>query len=433
VWSVRKKKAVKKVKGKVLVKGLPASPGIGIGRVKIVLSLDHIAKVRRGDVLVTPMTTPDMVPAMKKAAAIVTDEGGITSHAAIVSRELGIPCVVGTGNATRVLKEEEIVSVDGFSGIVYEGFVKVKRKKKVRKAYKTRTKILVNLGVPEIADVVAKKPVDGVGLMRQEFIVATYVKAHPLYLKEIGEEKKFIDTLAQGIERVARAFHPRPIILRFSDFKTNEYRELEGGEKYEPVENNPMLGWRGCSRYISPQFRPAFEMEIKAVKKVRKKWDNVWVMLPFVRTIDELKQVIKILEKKGLRRGKKMKLYLMAEVPSVVFLVDKFAKYCDGFSIGSNDLTQLVLGVDRDSEILAKMGLFDERNEAVKRAIEMLIEGAHEKGKTVSICGQAPSQYPEFARFLVKCGIDSISVNPDVVEEVRRIVWEAEKRYGVRK
>ncbi len=433
VWSMKKGKAEEEIKGKVLLKGLAASPGIGAGKVRIVKSVKDVGKVRKGDVLVAWMTSPDMVPAMRKASAIVTDSGGVTSHAAIVSRELGIPCVVGTGNATKKLKEGQLVTVDGGKGIVLEGIVHVKEKeKKITNVPRTRTKVYVNLGVPEIAKEIAKKPCDGVGLMREEFILATYVKEHPLSLIEQGREKEFIDKLAKGISTVARAFHPRPVVLRLSDFKTNEYRELKGGEKYEPAEENPMLGWRGCSRYISPEYEPAFRLELKALKKVLKRWKNVHVMLPFPRTLHEVERVRQIMEEEDLRPGKDFKLWLMAEVPSNIFLADKFAELCDGFSIGSNDLTQLILGVDRDSQILGRMGLFDERNEAVKRAIKHLIKEAHKKGKTVSICGQAPSNYPEFTEFLVKQGIDSISVNPDAVERTKVLVHKIEKEVSKR-
>jgi pyruvate,water dikinase len=263
--------------------------------------------------------------------------------------------------------------------------------------------------------------------MREEFIIATYVKEHPLSLIEQGREDFFVSKLAEGIEKVVRAFNPRPVILRFSDFKTNEYRDLKGGAKYEPHEENPMIGWRGCSRYISPAYEPAFRLELKAVKKVRKRYKNLWVMLPFVRNVEEVKKINQMMKEEGLERSKDLKLLLMAEVPCNVFLADQFSQYCDGFSIGSNDLTQLILGVDRDSVILAKMGEFDERNLAVKRAISHLITVAHRYGKTVGICGQAPSEYSEFAHFLVDQGIDSISVNPDVVEKTKFLVAAAER------
>ncbi len=431
VWSQKRNVEKEKAEGEVILKGLPASPGIASGKVKIIKSKKELGKIKKGDILVTEMTDPDMVPAMKKAAAIVTDKGGVTSHAAIVSRELGVPCVVGTREATKKLKEGQIVTVDGAKGEVLLGKVKITEAiQEFKKLPKTKTKLYVNLGVPEIADKVAKKPVDGVGLMREEFIIATYVKEHPLHLIEQGREKIFVNKLAEGIEKVVKAFNPRPVILRFSDFKTNEYRNLKGGEKYEPIEENPMLGWRGCSRYISPEYEPAFRLELKAVKKVRKKYKNLWVMLPFVRNLKELKRILEIMKEEGLERSKNFKVFLMAEVPSVIFLADLFSNYCDGFSIGSNDLTQLILGVDRDSALLAKMGEFDERNLAVKRAIKHLIKTAHKHGKTVSICGQAPSQYPEFTEFLVNNYIDSISVNPDAIEKTRIIIAKAEEKRG---
>lgn len=428
-WVGKKKVEKQELSGEIILKGLPASPGIGFGKAKIIKKLEEIYKINNGDVLVTGMTNPDMVPAMRKATAIVTNEGGMTSHAAIVSRELGIPCVVGSTNGTEKIKEEEMITVDGSTGNVYDGKVTGHYEGKIYagKVPKTETKIYVNIGIPEIADAVAKKPSDGIGLMREEFIIATHIKDHPMHMFETGKEKEFIEKLSQGIEKVVKAFYPRPVILRFSDFKTNEYKDLKGGSNYEPHEDNPMIGWRGCSRYISEKYEPAFRMELKAVKKVRQKYKNLNVMLPFARNIDEVKKITQIMKEEGIERSKSMKLYLMAEIPSNIFLADLFSQYCDGFSIGSNDLTQLILGCDRDSEVLGKMGEFDERNLAVKRAIVHLIKTAHKYGKTVGICGQAPSQYPEFAKFLVDKGIDSISVNPDVVEKTRFIVAEAEK------
>jgi len=410
-----------------ILKGLGASPGAASGPVKIVHDISELDKVKQGDVLVTRMTNPDMVPAMKKASAIVTDEGGMTSHAAIVSREMGIPCVVGTGEATKKLKEEQIVTVDGSAGLVYEGKVEVKSEEEEIPYYETKTKIYMNLGEPELIDKYKDLYFDGIGLMRVEFIITSYVKAHPLALIKQGKSDLYVEKLAEGIEKVAKAIYPKPVVVRFSDFKTNEYKSLEGGEEFEPVENNPMLGWRGVSRYISPNFEPAFRLECKAIKLVRDKGlDNVWVMLPFVRTLWEVEKVLKIIESEGLKRDDKFKVWIMAEVPAVAFLADKFADYCDGFSIGSNDLTQLVLGVDRDSELLGKAGYFDERNEAVKEAIKSIIDKAHSKGVTVSICGQAPSVYPEFTEFLVKHGVDSVSVSPDMVNKTRKRIHEIE-------
>ncbi len=428
-WVGRKVAGKSAATGKELLKGLPASPGLGAGKVKIVHNLDELNKIAYGDILVTRMTNPDMVPGMKKASAIITDEGGSTSHAAIVSRELGIPAVVGTEKATRNLHDGQEVTVDGDAGKVFEGILATaKRTADLGELPKTKTKIYVNLGIPEIADEVAKKAVDGVGLMREEFITATYIKEHPQHMIDQGRGHEFVDKLADAVEKVAKAFHPRPVVLRFSDFKTNEYRELKGGEKYEPKEENPMIGWRGSSRYISPQYEKAFRLELRAVKKVRQKYKNLWVMLPVVRVVEEARLIVKIMESEGLRRSKDFKLWFMAEIPSNVFITGQFAKYCDGFSIGSNDLTQMILGVDRDSQILGRMGLYNEKDPAVLAAIEMLIRNAHKAHKTISICGQAPSVYPEFTKFLVKNKIDSISVNPDAFEKVKRLVAKEEKR-----
>ena len=377
-----------------------------------------------------------MVPAMERAAAIVTNEGGVTCHAAIVSRELGIPCIVGTRNATKILQDGMLITVDAIKGIVYAGAVGVQvgEEKQLEitqiSQITTATKLYVNLGVPSRAEEVSRLPVDGVGLMREEFIFASAVGEHPLSLIEKGQEQKFIDNLAEGIAKVARAFNPRPVILRLSDFKTNEYRSLKGGERYEQSEQNPMIGWRGCSRYTSPKYEKAFRLELKAVKKVRDQMGlrNVWIMLPFVRILSDVERVALMMEEEGLRRGADLKLYMMAEVPSNIILADKFAKLVDGFSIGSNDLTQLILGVDRDSEMLAQLGYFDERNEAVLRAIAHLIKVAHQNNCSVGICGQAPSNYPEFTKFLVEEGIDSISVNADTAIETRKLIAETERR-----
>ncbi|MCC5993991.1 MAG: phosphoenolpyruvate synthase [Candidatus Aenigmarchaeota archaeon] len=434
-----KKEAKVIVEKPPILKGLPASPGVAIGKVKVCLTIEEARqKLEKGDILVTKMTSPDWVPFMRIASGIITTEGGMTSHAAIVSRELGIPCVVGASNALEVLKDNMLITLDSRNGLVYEGEIKelLEREKMLEvppeeaAKLKTRTKILMNLGVPMEIEKYKDLPFDGIGLMRIEFIIAEWIKEHPNYLIEKGEEQKYIDKLAEGIAMVARAIYPRFVVVRFSDFKTNEYRELVGGEKYEPLEANPMIGWRGVSRYISPQFEKAFRLECRAIRKVREEYklDNVWVMLPFVRTTWEVEKALKIMEEEGLKRSETFKVWLMAEVPSIVFLADKFAKYCDGFSIGSNDLTQLVLGIDRDSGILANMGYFDERNEAVLRAIKELIRKAHRKNVTVSICGQAPSVYPEITEFLVKHGIDSVSVNPDVVSKTRKLVYETEQK-----
>ncbi len=428
---------------RVLVKGIPASPGTAYGRVRVVLDPHsrEAKEFREGEILVTKMTDPDWVPIMRKAAAIVTDEGGITSHAAIVSRELGIPAVVGTGNATKVLKTGMEVTVDGSKGIVYEGRVKSTEQAKPlvevslpnlnTEAYPvTGVKIYMNLGEPEAIKKYLHLPFDGIGLMRIEFILSSWIGYHPVYAVKHGLEEDFVSKLAEGIAIVAEAIYPRPVVVRFSDFKTNEYRKLRGGEDFEPDERNPMLGWRGVSRYIHPLYEKAFRLEVRALLRVREDrgLTNVWAMLPFVRTVWEMERVAKILEEEGLKRSRDFKLWIMAEVPSVILLAEEFARYVDGFSIGSNDLTQLILGVDRDSKLLAEMGYFDERDPAVLKAIEMLIEKAHRMGRTVSICGQAPSVYPEIVEFLVEKGIDSISVNPDAVIPTRRLVASVERR-----
>jgi len=419
-----------------LLRGLSASPGMATGKVKLALTAGALEAVGKGDVLVTRMTTPDFVPAMMKTAAIVTDEGGMTSHAAIVSRELGVPCVVGTGVATKILKDGATVTVDGYNGLVFAGalpraHVAAKQDGLEGVAQlSTRTKVYMNLGVPEKISDYASLPFDGIGLMRLEFVIASYIREHPLHMLDTGRESEFVTKLAEAISTVSRAIAPRPVVVRFSDFKTNEYRELKGGAKYEEVEPNPLLGWRGVSRYISPQFEKAFRMELKAMKMAREelKQKNVWAMLPFVRTTWEVKKCLDIIEEEGLVRDDSFKLWLMAEVPSTIFLAREFAEFCDGFSIGSNDLTQLILGIDRDSSRLGNLGYFDERDEAVKKAIKMLVEGAHEKGKTVSICGQAPSVYPDFAEYLIGLGIDSVSVNPDVVAKTRKLVHDLEMK-----
>jgi pyruvate,water dikinase len=456
VWS--KRKAVEKPReevveveaGKVLVKGIPASPGVAYGKAVVALTVDEAArKMKKGDILVTKMTDPDWVPYMKIASAIVTDEGGMTAHAAIVSRELGIPAVVGTGNATKVLRDGLEITVDGSRGVVYSGRVEVEAKSQpaptptlqVQQAVvpaelliatypTTATKIYMNLGEPEEIDRYKHLPFDGIGLMRVEFIIASWIGYHPLYLIEQGRGVYFIDRLAEGIARVASTIYPRPVVVRFSDFKTNEYAKLKGGEKYEALdERNPMIGWRGVSRYISPQYEQAFRLEVRAVKKVRDEWGlkNVWVMFPFVRATWELRRALAILEEEGLERSRDFKVWIMVEVPSTVFLASDFARMVDGFSIGSNDLTQLILGADRDSGLLAKMGYFDERDPAVLKAIRHVIRTAKRYGITSSICGQAPSVYPEIVEFLVREGIDSISVNPDAVISTRRLVATIEK------
>ncbi|MEW5762725.1 MAG: phosphoenolpyruvate synthase [Bacillota bacterium] len=431
----------------VLVKGMAASPGVATGRVILVKTMEDIKGVGEGDVLVTIMTNPDMVPAMKKAAAIVTDEGGRTCHAAIVSRELGIPCIVGTKTATQVLKPGMEVTVDATRGVVYRGRVKQEAAAAaaapeaqagpalppyiLKEIYPvTGTRIYMNLGQPEAMNRYQDLPFDGIGLMRTEFIFTDHIGAHPMYLLRTGQEKLFIDRLADGIATVAQAAFPRPVVVRFSDFRTNEFRGLQGGEEVEPVENNPMLGWRGVARYISPEYEAGFRLECRAMRKVREEYHltNVWAMLPFVRTTWEVERVRQIMASEGLSSNRNFRVWIMAEVPAVVFLAEQFSPLVDGFSIGSNDLTQLILGADRDSGILDSMGYFDERDPAVQTAIAHLIEVAHRYGKTVSICGQGPSVYPEFTEFLVRNGIDSVSVNPDTVVQTRRLVASVERK-----
>lgn len=425
----------------VILTGLGASPGMASGKVCIYDDSMSLDVVKDGDILVTKMTMPDMVPAMSRSAAIVTDEGGMTCHAAIISRELGTPCVVGTGAATEKLKDGDIITVDGTTGTVYLGEIKknaaaASHPESVSTgAFKeyvpiTGTKVMVNMSMPAKADEIAQLPCDGVGLMRSEFLFTNYVGEHPCSVIEEGRSAELIDKLAEGMAKVARAFYPRPVILRTSDFKTNEYRDMKGGADFEPNEENPMIGWRGCSRYVSDSYREAFMCELKAIKKVRDemKLKNVHIMLPFVRTIDEVVEITAMMASVGLRRGVDLKLYLMAEIPVNIFMADEFCKHCDAFSIGSNDLTQLTLGCDRDSDILGHMGYFDERNPGVKAAISQLIKVAHANGKTVGICGQGPSVYPEFAEFLVEEGIDSISLNPDTFIKTKRNIASAEQR-----
>jgi pyruvate,water dikinase len=446
VWSLRKAPARQEqaitTERKVLIMGLPASPGVAAGKVHVIPSVEQLSEFRAGEILVTEMTAPDWVPAMKKSRAIVADSGGMTCHAAIVSRELGIPCIVGSKNGTQVLKSGMDVTVDAKRGVVYEGIVEEAVAPQPQQAVAptqqgffeapvTGTKIFVNLGEPELAEKVSQLPADGVGLLRMEFIVNDHIRKHPMWLIENKHPEEFVDKLAEGLATFCRAFYPRPVVLRFSDFKTNEYAKLEGGEKYESAikEANPLLGFRGASRYTDPKYEPAFKLEIAAVKKVRKEMGlkNIWCMIPFNRTVDEFIRIRELLQREGLKQDEDFKLWIMAEIPSNIILADEFCKAgADGFSIGSNDLTMLILGADRDNEVLAP--LFDERNLAVKRAIKSLIETAHQYGKTVSICGQAPSVYPEFTRFLVENGIDSISVNPDVVVQTKKLVAQVEQR-----
>jgi len=418
-----------KEKSKVLVEGDSIGRKIGSGEVNLIKSAKNISSFKKGQVLVTEMTDPDWEPIMKMASAIVTEKGGRTSHAAIVSRELGIPAVIGTEDATKKLKNGQLVTVDCTEerGKIWKGKLKYEVKKiDVGKLPKTKTQIFVNVGIPEKALVQGQLPVDGVGLAREEFII-TSIGEHPLSMIKEGRSKEFVDKLADGIAKIAASFYPRDVVLRTSDFKTNEYAGLKGGKEFEGEENNPMIGWRGASRYIS-EFEPAFRLECKAIKKVRDqmKLTNIIPMIPFCRTIDEARSVLRIMEDEGLKREKGLKVYVMAEIPSNVILADEFSKCFDGFSIGSNDLTQLTLGIDRDSQKLSKT--FDERNEAVKRMIAMLIKTAHKNKRKVGICGEAPSYFPEFTEFLIKCGIDSISVNPEVAIKTRFLITRIEKK-----
>lgn len=451
VWSKKNKEkkseeeTVMTTDHNVLVKGLPASPGMAAGKCHVITDPKDIDTFKEGEVLVTTMTSPDWVPAMKKAVAIVTDAGGMTCHASIVSRELGIPCVVGTKSrsveATGVLKTGQDITIDARNGIIYDGIVADLVKKGTPAAQAagtaavaaeyfppTGTRVLMNLGDPDLADKYASLPCDGIGLMREEFIWTTFIHEHPLYLIETGRPEKVVDMLAEGISKVCRALAPRPVVLRFSDFKSGEYRNLKGGDKYEPEEPADLLGWRGASRYYDPKYTDAFRLELKAVRKVREEYGlkNLNCMIPFCRTVDEAEKVTAIMREEGLKRGPDFKLLLMAEIPANILLADRFNKFVDGYSIGSNDLTMLILGCDRNNDTVAS--LFDERNLAIKRAIRHLIKVAHRDGKTVSICGQAPSVYPDFTEFLVKSGIDYVSVNPDMVKSTRLNVARIEQR-----
>ena len=449
VWSRRNKEGGAKVQEsksmtttdhKVIVKGLPASPGKVSGRVHVILDPSRIDEFKEGEILVTEMTAPDWVPAMKKAKAIVTDSGGMTCHASIVSRELGIPCIVGTksrGEAATVTIPDGIdVTIDATHGVVYEGIIEEAKKENQAGAAvavaeyfpPTGTKVYMNLGDPELAEKYSSLPCDGIGLMREEFIWTTYIHEHPLYLIKTGHPEKVVDQLAEGMRQVCQAMAPRPVTLRFSDFKSSEYRDLKGGDEFEPYEPSALLGWRGASRYYDPKYIEAFKLECQAVVKVREEFGlkNLNVMIPFCRNVEECEKVVKIMAECGLERGKDFKVWLMAEIPSNIILADQFNKYVDGYSIGSNDLTMLVRGCDRDNDTVSH--IYDERNLAVRRAVRHLIEVAHSEGKTVSICGQAPSVYPEFCEFLIKSGIDSISVNPDTVKFTKKLVAQVEQR-----
>jgi pyruvate,water dikinase len=441
--------------GPILVRGRSVGEKIGQGTVRVIPSASHLELFRDGEVLVTEKTDPDWEPTMKKAAAIVTNRGGRTCHAAIVSRELGLPALVGTENGTEVLKDGMPVTVscaEGDNGCVYNGLLSFDVERvDLKNLPRPRTKVMMNVGNPDEAFRLSLIPNDGVGLAREEFIINTYVKIHPVALlnystledaavkAEIdrltaGYDDKpqfFVDKLAEGVAMIAAAFHPRDVIVRLSDFKTNEYANLIGGRKYEPIEENPMLGFRGASRYYDPRYRDAFALECRAMKKVRDEMGlrNVKLMVPFCRTVEEGRRVIGEIQQHGLAQGDHgLEVYVMCEIPSNVILAEEFSDVFDGFSIGSNDLTQLVLGVDRDSEIVAHV--FDERNAAVKTMIAKVIQAARSKGRKIGICGQAPSDYPEFAEFLVQQGIDSISLNPDAVLRTTVRILEAEKKLG---
>ncbi len=419
----------------VILSGAGASVGIASGNVVVIHSPKEMDKIKEGDILVTEMTTPDFVPAMKRAVAIVTDKGGRTCHAAIVSRELGIPCVVGTDTATKDLLNIGTITVDGHSGNVYKGNVTPQKEKidpevqvtQQESKIITATKLYVISAEPEMAEKMAAKDVDGVGLLRAEFIIAEDIKEHPKKMIAEGRGKEFTDKLTTGLMKFAQSFYPRPVVYRFTDFKTNEYRNLSGGEKFEPEEENPMIGYRGCFRYHKDP--EVFNLEIEAIKKVREQYNNLHVMVPFVRTIDEFRGVKKIMAEAGLSKetDSSFKLWIMVEVPSAVILIDEFAREgIDGVSIGSNDLTQLTLGLDRDSSVVAEE--FDERNPAVLWMLERTVRGCKEAGITCSICGQAPSVYPEITQKLVEWGATSISVMPDALSNTRKLIAEVEER-----
>ena len=439
-------------KGKVLAAGKAVGDRIGQGMANVIESVHQIGKFGKGQVLVTDMTDPDWEPIMKIASAIVTNRGGRTAHAAIISRELGLPCIVGTTNATKKIKSGEKITVscaEGEEGFVYSGLVPFKiMKTDLKKIPRPKTKIMMKVGNPEQAFEFSFIPNDGVGLAREEFIINEYIKIHPKALinynkirdKKIkqkideltyGYKNKtqfFVDKLAQGVATIAAAFYPKPVILRFSDFKSNEYANLIGGKEFEPKEDNPMIGWRGASRYYSENYRDAFALECKAIKKVRKEMGlaNLIVMVPFCRTVEEGKRVLAEMKKNGLERGKNgLGVYVMCEIPSNVILADDFSEIFDGFSIGTNDLTQLTLGLDRDSELVSH--IYDERNMAVKKLVGLVISKAKKNNRKIGICGEAAS-IPEFARFLVHCGIDSVSVAPDATIKTTLTVLNEEKR-----
>ncbi|MDO8570919.1 MAG: phosphoenolpyruvate synthase, partial [Candidatus Daviesbacteria bacterium] len=424
--------------GKEIIRGSSVGSKIATGEAHVILKTSEIKDFKSGQILVTEMTDPDWEPIMKIASAIVTDKGGRTSHAAIVSRELGIPCIVGCETATEKIKTGEKITVDttGDNGIVFAGILKFKTiEHDTKKLPKIKTRIMMNIATPSTAFEKSFLPNDGVGLAREEFIIAGDIGIHPLaclnYHKlpngikrevdqktfgYLNKEQYYIDKLSYGIAKIGTAFYPKPVIVRFSDFKTNEYRTLIGGELYEPTEENPMIGWRGASRYYNSDFAPAFILEIKAMKKIREEMGltNVMAMIPFCRTVEEGKKVIKIMEENGLKQSSDFCVYVMCEIPSNIILADEFLKVFDGMSIGSNDLTQLTLGIDRDGNEKIR-SISNENDEAVKILIAEVIKKCKAKDKYIGICGQAPSDYPEFAKFLVKSGIESMSLNPDSV------------------
>ncbi|MEK6337033.1 MAG: phosphoenolpyruvate synthase [Acidobacteriota bacterium] len=437
-------------RGTPLASGIAVGERIGQGDVHVLDDPDHLAEFQAGDVLVTSMTDPAWEPIMKKAAAIVTDRGGRTCHSAIISRELGLPCVVGTGNATQVLKTGTEVTVscaEGAQGNIYEGLIDFAVEQRVfDKTERPRTQVMMNVGDPDHAFALAALPNDGVGLARLEFIINNHIGIHPMALvkypdlkshevireieRRLGEEDPrdyFVRRLAEGIARIAAAFYPKPVIVRMSDFKSNEYAMLIGGQEFEPIEENPMLGFRGASRYYDERYRDGFRLECLALQRVREEMGliNVKAMIPFCRTVAEAKRVVSLMAEFGLKQGDhELEIYAMCELPSNVALADEFLQIFDGYSIGSNDLTQLTLGLDRDSEMVAH--LFDERDGAVQKMVEIAIDAARRAGKKIGICGQAPSDYPEFARFLVEKGITSISLNPDTVIQTTNLIIQFE-------
>lgn len=439
--------------GKLIIEGGSIGSRIGVGKTHVIKDVKDINQFKQGEVLVTEMTDPDWEPIMKIASAIVTNSGGRTCHAAIISRELGIPAIVGTGQGTEKIKNGKVVTVscaEGERGYVYEGKLPFHIKKtNLKKLKRPHTKIMMNVGDPESAFAASFIPNDGVGLAREEFIITSYIKIHPLALLEFGKVKDaatkrqieemtagyksksefYISKLAEGIARISAAFYPKDVIMRFSDFKSNEYANLIGGSYFEPKEDNPMIGWRGASRYYDEKFEKAFALECEAIRRVREEMGliNLKVMIPFCRTIEEGKNVQAVMKKYGLQRGKnKLQVYVMCEIPSNVILADEFAKIFDGFSIGSNDLTQLTLGVDRDSSLVSH--IYDERNEAVKTLVRYVIAAAKKRKRKIGICGQAPSDFPDFAQFLAREHIDSISLIPDTVIKTTIAVKQAEYR-----